>query len=232
MPTPLSDIQVCNWALSRIGSTQTITSFVEDSNESKQCALFYGSCRDELLRSFTWPWATKYIQLTQVSDIGVQANPEWGVSYRYPTDCLFIVRLIAYLQQSQTSPPPTTGPIVQVPVFFPDRSDTNPNPLPYSIGQDADGLLIYTDCVNVWAKYTEAVTDPLRFSMDFAMLLAWRLAMELSYGLAISDSRREMAIKMYTDGLMRVRANAMNESQNDSPWISYQSQFVRARWGY
>lgn len=230
MTTPLSAVQICNYALARIGSTQTITSLDDGSNEAAQCNIFYDACRQELLRAFSWPWASRYIKLTQVSENGVQANPEWGVSYRYPTDCLFIVRLIQYTQQSTTTPPQTTGPVVQVPVYCPDRSDTNPYPLPYSIGQDDDGLLVLTTMPEVWCKYTQDVTDPMRFSMDFAMLLAWRLAMELSYGLAISDSRREMAIKMYNDGLMRVRANSYNESQNDQPFVNYNSQFIRARW--
>ena len=65
---PLSVVDICNVALTRIGSTQRITAITPpfNTNEAAQCALFYPQCRDELLRDFPWPWASAYVELTQV----------------------------------------------------------------------------------------------------------------------------------------------------------------------
>ena len=109
------------------------------------------------------------------------------------------------------------------------RSDTDAYPHPFEIGHDADGRLIYTMECHAWCKYTMAVTDPVQFAPDFSSLLAWRMAMELSYGLAISDSRREFAVKMYENEKMRIRGMAFNESQNSQPFVTYNSEFIRAR---
>lgn len=234
MPDPAGVVQLCNIALARIGSTQVITSLdpvSDSSNEAAQCAIFYSFCRDELLRKFPWPWASTYATLAQVNLDGVAANAEWQYSYRYPPDCLFAVRLISTPGGNTTVPPQTTGPLIAAPSpYFPDRSDTNPYPNPFSMGQDDDGPLILCDIVNPTLKYTTALTDPTRFPADFTDALAWRLAMELAYGLAISDNRREFANKKFDLVWPGVMARAYNESQNDQPFVDFNSEFIRSRY--
>lgn len=227
MTDPAGVIQICNQALSRIGCAQTITSLADSRPEAVQCNLWYAQCRDAMLRDFRWPWATTYAALNQVSANTAAVNQEWVYSYRYPTDCLLIRRLL-YLPDSPvalTSQPP----VFPLPLMW--RQDADPYPIPFEVGQDDDGKLIYTDQINAWIKYTVAVTDPTQFPQDFASVLAWRLATELAYSLATSDSRREYALKQYRDELATSRANALNEEQRDNPYTTWNSEFIRARYG-
>jgi hypothetical protein len=233
MPNTQSDVAIYNMALTRIGCTQTISSFNDRSNEAAQARLWYEPCRNEVLTAFPWPWASGYATLALVTAPGVRANNEWTYAYRYPTDALFIVRL---------TPPPMTpfdqapqltsisGSQVYVTSIMPQqRADGNAYAQPFEIGHDSQGRLIYTDTVNAVVKYTAAVTDPTQFSADFASLLAWRIAKDIAMGLARSTERRADAVKMYDAELTIVRANQRNESQNDAAFVDYQAEGVRAR---
>ncbi len=229
MPDPSSPVQLVNMALARIGSSQLITAFDGSSNAATQGALWYPIVRDALLRDFQWPWATTYAALDRISDPATgPVNSEWLYSYRYPTDCLFIRRLLL---------PPSTTPAIALtsqgqtfvaPVQW--RQDADPYPVPFEVGQDTAARLIYTDLTSAWIKYTVAVTDTTAFAPDFSDVLVWRLAAELAYSLAISDQRREMAQKMYLDVLARARANALNEQQRDNPYVTWNSEFIRGRY--
>jgi hypothetical protein len=231
MTAPLSATTICNMALTRIGSTQLITSLADQTNEGFQATLWYDQSREALLRDFAWPWSMKYGQLAQVSTTGTPPNAEWQYSYRYPTDCLLVRRLTG-TPTAPTSPPLTTLPTT----FLNDpspwlREDGDAYPVPFEIGHDDDGRLIYTDLYLASIKYVADVSDPTQFSNDFASLLAWRIAVEFAYGLAISDTRRKVAQEMYENELMKARAQALNEAQRDQPYVDYNSEFVRARFG-
>ncbi len=240
MTSPAGDVQIVNMALARIGSTQVITDFAHDgssttdvSNEAAQATVWFTQCRDALLVDFAWPWTSKYAALTLLTDIttGVPANQEWRYAYRYPPDCLSAL-LLLYSPQSPISPPLTTVPSTTINDPQPwNRQDGNPYPIPFEIGYDDTAKVIYTDLYGANLKYTRVVTDPTQFPADFANLLAWRLAVEFSYALAISDARRKVAQEMYMSVLMSTRANTLNEAQRDNPYVSYNSEFVRARYG-
>ncbi len=217
-----------NQALSRTGSTQIITAFDGSTNAATQGALWYPIVRDALLRDFQWPWATKYAALDLVSDPTTgPVNSEWLYSYRYPTDCMFIRRLLLAPSSMPAVALTSQGASFIVPVQW--RQDSDPYPVPFEIGQDALGKLIYTSLVGAYLKYTVAVTDTTQFAPDFSDLLVWRLAVELSYSLAISDARREFCEKKYKETLATTRANALNEQQRDNPYVDYNSEFFRAR---
>ncbi len=228
MTDPSSVVQMVNQALTRTGSSQLITSLSDTSSAAVQGNLWYPIVRDALLRDFQWPWATKYAALNLVSDPSTgPVNSEWLYSYRYPPDCLYIRRLLVAPSTSPVVALTSQGATFVAPVQW--RQDADPYPVPFEVGQDATGRLIYTDLVTAYLKYTVAVTDTTQFAPDFSDLLVWRLAVELSYALAISDARRDFCQKMYMDVLAKTRANALNEQQRDSPYVSYNSEFTRAR---
>lgn len=236
----ISEVSICNMALARIGSTQTITSFGDDSNEAQQCLFFYPQDRDALLADFPWPWAEGYAQLAQVAGPeinGQLANSQWSRSFRYPADCIKMRRLIDTQPAPGTIPPQTTG----ISTVYPyqnqpwHRAVGQPYPLSYGESADSEGRLIMTDFVGIGsgltAVYTRAVADPTQMTADFADLLAWRLAVDLSMGLAFSDTKRQLAEQMYERMVRKARASEMNAQQSDIPYVSYQSEMIRARWG-
>ncbi len=222
-------------ALARIGVAQLITSLVpavDDTAAAAQCALWYPICRAALLRDFTWPWAQAFQELVQISTTGERANGQWMYSYRYPTDALFIRKVATTIPAVTTDPPVT--PVTQYVWPYPSytlRDDGDALPLPYAIGHDTDGRLIFADAPNLTAWYTKDVDDVVQFAPDFASLLAWRMGMEMAYALAVSDARRKYAQDAYESELRKTRANALNEAQSDIPRIIMQSEVARARFG-
>lgn len=229
-----SETLIGNMALTRIGSTQIIQSFDDGSNEADQLSLWYPIDRDAELTDWPWPFAHKYIALDQVSTQGIPANPEWLYSYRYPSDCLSVRRIVqgTIVTNAQITPPLTTIPNSTLQNnLIPYRQDGDPCPWPFEIGGDSTARLLYTDAQNAWIRYTYQVDDPTQFSPDFVDMLAWRLAKDL-YGLARDGSRRDYCEKMYERTKQLARARALNEGQNSQPFIEYNSESIRARqWG-
>jgi hypothetical protein len=231
MPDPAGEITICNLALLRIGSTQTITSFSDGSNEARVMDMLYDNCRDELLRKFPWEFAKTYAVLTQQNAAGTRANFEWAYSYRTPSDCLTIRRLFPTIANATVNGVPLTT-ITPAYASYSEawrREDGQPNPWPFSTGSDSVGRLIFTDLYAANARYTRQVTDTTLFPPEFSDLLTWRIAEDASYGLAISDSRREWAHKQYLKSENDAWAQTLNEAQLDNPNIAYQAEAVRAR---
>lgn len=230
MPTPntISEVSIANLALLRVGSTQSITSFADGSNEANVAANAYPQCRDALLADFPWPWAKAESPLAQVAGpetTKARARTEWSRSYRYPSDC---VRMLALL------PTPATSDLPYGYSQTWNRDATNPIPVDFDVGSDASGRLILTDFVGsgygVTAIYTSKVADPNQFAPDFADALAWRLAVDLAMGLAFSDSKRQAAERGYESTIRKARATAMNETRTAISQIGYKSSTIRARW--
>jgi len=237
MANPPSDVQIANMALMRIGVTQTLVAaaggqFTDQSATAQTMNIWYWQDRDSELTEYPWPWASKYQALAQVSLQGIPANPEWGVSYRYPTDCLAVRRIVngCIVTNAVPIPPQTTANPPVIPwVSAWNRADGDPLPFPFEIGSDAIGRLIYTNAPSAWIKYTYAVSDPTQYANDFADLLAWRVAVDVGYAMARDDKRRELCLKMYEQRKMEVRSRFMNEDQNSQPFIEYNSETIRAR---
>jgi hypothetical protein len=87
---PLSQVQICNLALSRIGITQFIESIDEASPEAKACKMLFDPCLQDLLTSHDWPFADREAELALVAE---DPTPEWSFSYRLPADCLKAQRI-------------------------------------------------------------------------------------------------------------------------------------------
>ena len=87
MPSSLSDIDIINRALAKIGD-QRITSRGDNNNRARLMDGLYDGMRDELLRECPWNFATKRTTLS--------ANPtapiyEWATAFDIPADLLYMV---------------------------------------------------------------------------------------------------------------------------------------------
>lgn len=61
----VSDVQICNLALAKIGDESRISAIGEDGREGEQCELFYEHTRDFLLQSHPWNFAAGRVALSQ-----------------------------------------------------------------------------------------------------------------------------------------------------------------------
>jgi hypothetical protein len=82
---------ICNTALSHIGSDTVITSISppDGSVEAGHCARFYPIAREELLESHPWAWSLKRVALATITN----PSPVWTYAYALPSDLKSAVRV-------------------------------------------------------------------------------------------------------------------------------------------
>lgn len=87
---PLSIVEICNSALSKIG-TGSILGLTDDSKEARACALRFDPCRRIVLRMHPWHCAIIRTILAPLSS----ANNPWGPVniFPFPTDCLRVLAI-------------------------------------------------------------------------------------------------------------------------------------------
>lgn len=198
-----SKTEICNQSLSHLGIGKEIANFTtEASQEAQACRRFYDQALEATLRDFNWPFATKFAALGLIEE---DPTTEWSYSYRYPTDCLKIRRILSGVRN--------------------DKRDTR---VEYKVGQDDSGLLIYTDMEDAEIEYTLNATDPQFYPSDFTNALAFRLAMYIAPRLTGGDPFKmgDRAAKMYDYEVSRAKATALNEEQET---VEAESEFIRAR---
>lgn len=191
-----SNIQICNMALSRIGVSMPIASLSESSTAARVCALWYEPVRDRLLASAPWPFATKQADL---QDIGGPPE-EWLYRYRYPNDCLAILRIS-------------------------DLTVNGRQPFIVVTDIDNDAMAILTDAENAIAEYITRVETVTMFPVDFADALTWAIAAEIAMPLAVKADLAQAAAKAAQAAL----DNALTRSFNESYTERAESQFIDAR---
>lgn len=197
-----SEVQICNLALSHVGSSKEIASLTENSQEANTCNRFYSQCRDQILRDYRWPFTEKIASLGLVEE---DPNDEWGYSYRYPTDCIDIIRILSG-----------------------QRTDTRDTRVSYKLGQDDVGVLIYTDKEDAEINYVAKTENPALFPPDFVMALSFLLAFFIAPRITGGDPFKlgDRALKMFEVYVGRAQANAKNEEQED---VEPDSEFIRSR---
>lgn len=198
-----SDADICNMALSHLGNAVEIQDLAaEKSKEAQACRRFYAQCRDQVLRDFAWPFATRFVALALV-----EADPtaEWGFSYRYPSGCMTPRRIVTR-----------------------QRVETEASRVPFRLARDATGQLILTDLEDPTLEYTEAITDPSQFDPDFVAALALLLAGNIGPRVAGGDQFKlaNRAFQLYATAIEIAKANAANAEQPDPP---AESSFITGR---
>ncbi len=194
-----SETQICNFALSSIGTRSTIAALTEDSNEARACNLWFAQTRDDMLQQAFWNFARKTATLSLLKQApgtpgfsGTQSTtwnssypaPPWLYEYAYPSDCLQLQYLLPQI---------TTGWTGDVPLFGADVITSGPiwnSPaVPFAIGSDTDAggndiTVILTSQYQAIGVYNRRITNPSLFSSQFVSafqcLLAARIAIALT----------------------------------------------------
>lgn len=87
-----SIINICNRALSQVAETSVIASISppDGTTEATQCALWYDTMRQRLLRAAPWGFSRTQLTLTQVGDLVPDNTSPYPFlwAYAYPSDCL------------------------------------------------------------------------------------------------------------------------------------------------
>lgn len=182
---------VCNLAISHLGKGKEIQSLETDrSEEGRACRSFYELARDEMLRDFVWPFCTKIVALALVEE---EPNDEYGYAYRYPSDCLFFRKIQSGI-----------------------RNDTRSTRVPYRIGADDQGQLIFTDKQNAIAEYTSTIgQNPAKWHPDFTFAVSYRIAAYIASRITGGDPFKtgEKSLQLWNLSNRKAMANAANEEQ-------------------
>ena len=196
---------IVNLALSHLGSGKEIADLdTEQSDEASAMRRFYDEARDKALRDFNWPFATKIASLALVE---TNPNDEWTYSYRYPTDCLNIRRILSGV-----------------------RTDNRQTRASYKVAKDSAGRIIFTDIDIAKVEYTERVETVEIYPPDFVMALSYLMAMYTAPRVTGGDpfGLGKKSSELYLQELSNARSNAFNEEQVDQP---AESELYRARDG-
>jgi hypothetical protein len=87
----MTDIDIWNMALARIGARYGISDIDEDSPEARACALFWPSVRKSALRRH--PWCFAMVRQALAVHVSSPLTSDWGYSYSLPVNCLRVIRL-------------------------------------------------------------------------------------------------------------------------------------------
>ena len=201
-----SEVDICNMALGHLAVSSEINALTERSKQAQACRRYYEATRDEVLRAFAWP-AQKVTEALAVVEEFESDENDWAFSYRYPADAIMVHRLLT----------PGAG-----------RRESVATRVPYLIGRDSAGKLIYTDLVDAFVEYTYKETNPEKFDPDFVEALSFKLAHKMGPQLAGGDQFKlaARAFQHYQVALAEARGNALNEEQAEE---GPDSTFVEAR---
>jgi hypothetical protein len=195
--------EICNLALGHLAVGKEISNLETDQTpQAIACRRFYETALKKTLRSFAWPFATVYEPLALVEE-----NPteEWDYSYRYPTNCLFLRRVLSGT-----------------------RNDTRQSRIPYKVGKDSQGRLIYTDKDEAEIEYTQYTEDNTLYPDDFVLALSFCIAMYVAPSVTGGDPFKlgERAEQMFRVAISEAMGTSFGEEQSEEEPLS---EFTRAR---
>lgn len=205
MPTT-SKTQICNMALAHVGVNSRIEDVdTESTEEANACRLWYDHAVDTLLEMQRWSFATRQVDLQDLSD----SNPppdEWGFRYMYPNTCKLALRIV--------------NPAMRV--------DPPGFKIPFKIVDLETGLgkSILCDQENAILEYNHEVTEPAQFPATFVQALSLFLATLICMPLKV-----DAKITQYVNGAWSAWQNeagkhSLREGAEDR---QAESEFVLAR---
>lgn len=181
-----SAVEICNLALSRLGTRASIVSLDEASVEARLCKAGYANCRDTLLRDFDWSFARRIETLAERDE----APPAgWSLVYSLPNRCVRFRGL-------------WNGPGV-APADWALGSITD------SAGNDA--VAIFANTAQAVGVYTRAIENTELFSTSFVQALSWRLAETIALPITNKESLAEAIARRAQAKVAEATASEANE---------------------
>jgi hypothetical protein len=223
----MSEVVICNLALSHLGDTATVMSIrpPDSSVQAQLCARFYDVARDALLETANWGFATKRIQLAQVTlptytdSAGNAVTGSWRYGYAVPADIINALAVLPaeamddYEQHfgpcdSEFFPPFPQG-------FVPVPGAVDYTPRPFSIESDQNGnAILLTNVSDAVLRYTGVVSDTGQFTPLFTLALSYLLASMLAGPIIKGDEGAAKAVSMMQMfGSIKGQASASDANQ-------------------
>ena len=195
---------VSNLALGHLGQGKLVGNVVtETSNEAQVCRLFWDVALEEVLRDCDWSFVRKYSVLNLISE---DPNPNWRYMYEYPSDALFIRKILINA-----------------------RKETMNSAIPFEVAEDVSGRVIFCDMNPAPVQYTTLGEDVSAWPSDFKIAFAYKLAFYIAPRICIGQPEIQQAmLGLYQRSISTAKKNNGNEQQFGKP---VESEFVNARNG-
>jgi hypothetical protein len=183
--TTITDL--CNAALSHVGTRSKIAAIDEGSTEANACLTHFAMVRDATLRAFDWNFARMTVSLASLGT----PPARWLYKYAVPVDCIRIRRL-------------NDVPLIGLPETFYERAADRD-----STGAAIDVLL--TNFSPLSAIYTAQVTDVGRWDQGFVDAVTYGLASRICFELTGKEERVKTLTQMWQMALREATAQSANE---------------------
>jgi hypothetical protein len=150
----ISQVDICNLALTHLG-VKPITSLEDSSAPARALKLIFNNTRDAVLRAHNWNFASKTEALAEISGEPVLG---WSHLYKYPSNALFIRKIM----NDQT------------------LSITTPQEFKECLSPRTNQKAIAAKIPLAYAEFTVRITDSNSFDANFVDALSYRLAATLA----------------------------------------------------
>ena len=181
-----TDVDICNRALSRLGTRATISALDENSTEARTASIWYAATRDVLLRSHDWNFARRRVILAEQG----AAPTGWAFRYALPTDCVRLLRLAS-----------ATPHLVSV---------------RFEVAGDSTSRFVLCDEPAAEAIYTARVDDPNLYDAGFASALVDQLAAHIAYPITQKTETAVRLAQMARAALADAMAADVNEAEGSN----------------
>jgi hypothetical protein len=201
-----SVVQICNMALSHIGSEARVSSIdpPDGSVEAGYCATFYDMARTEMIEPGNWRFVLKRASLPSVTNL----SQTWAYAYALPSDCLRAIRILR--------------PGSTLTVFTQDKFQYSPND-DDSADFEIEGDVLFSNEPDAVLVYVRDMVDTTKFSPSFTSALSYLLASYLAgpiakgnEGVRLGDAMRERAMAL-ADIAATASANASSMPHDFMP---------------
>lgn len=218
-----SDVDICNLALGHLGDSATVSSInpPEGSAQAEHCARFYPIARDALLEMHPWGFATRRVQLAQLTSWNFT---EWQYCYQQPADAVNLLTILPATATDDISV--GIQNYTQQNVSMTNQGVYQPQPYVAETLDDGTEILL-TNVPNAVLRYTCLVTDTNKFSPLFVTAFSWYLASYLAGPVIKGEVGAAEAKRCYAE-FVEVMGRATSSDANqrriqpamNTPWIA------------
>ena len=187
----MTPTDICNMALAFIAKGR-ISSMDEQTEQGRQCKLFYDITKRYLLRNYTWGFAKKIDKLAELTQS--EKNPYWVYIYSYPQKCVAVRTIF----DKDTGKEVLAGQQEEWDLFM-----------------VKDNVLgVGCNVPRAYLEYTYDVDDANLFSPDFVDAFAHMLAFNICIQLTGNSGLQQTQYQLAQAALMRAKYTTAQEKHN------------------
>lgn len=187
----MTPTDICNMALAYIAKGR-IASMEEQTEQARQCKLFYDTTKKDLLRNYTWGFAKRITKLAELTQ--TEPSPYWTHIYAYPQKCVAVRKLF----DAETG--------IQVLAGQQEEWDL------YMASDNV--LAIGCNVPKAYIEYTYDVDDTNLFSADFIDAFTHMLAFNICIQLTGNSGLQQTQYQLAQQALMTAKYTTVGEKHS------------------